>query len=288
MARCKTVIGKKKETCQKTKYMQGFCRKCYNLYGTKKLSDDVRKLEPKKEPKKVKIITPHIPEDADFQMGEMSPGKSASSVAEELMKYVTNMPPPPKGLRRTASRLRVGFTKKTDIRCISKLAMELVGFMKDDRHFKTMFTSMDKPATCAHGFLIAYPNAQKFLPPLHRDDDLQVYSIFSFSYNISITLHRDADLQVYSIFFLLTPITLDNGSIQIYLGSQTWPRNYRLSSENPAPTYLIGKTHDIVAFDGRLLHRSVYNSTKDTRIAFGFTLFDASKEENRVYRGRNN
>ena len=285
MARCKTVIGTRKETCQKKKWKQGFCHKCYKLYGTH--SD-----EP--EPKKVKIISPHIAEtDADFQMAVGSFGKSASSVANKLMEYLP--PPRPTGLRRIASRLRVGFTDKKDIKTISKLAMELVGFMKADRHFKTMFTTMEKPATCAHGFIIAYPNAQKFLPPLHRDDDLQVYSIFSFSYNISITLHRDADLQVYSIFFLLTPITFDNGSVQIYLGSQTWPRNYRLSSENvlkkrgnPAPTYLIGKTHDIVAFDGRLLHRSVYNSTQDTRIAFGFTLFDASKMENRVYIGRNN
>ena len=34
---------------------------------------------------------------------------------------------------------------------------------------------------------------------------------------------------------------------------------------------------DIVIMDGRLLHRSVYNSTNDVRTVFSFTLFDEKK-----------
>ena len=37
-----------------------------------------------------------------------------------------------------------------------------------------------------------------------------------------------------------------------------------------------GEKYDIVVFDSRLLHQSVYNSTKDVRIVISFSLYDAA------------
>lgn len=135
-----------------------------------------------------------------------------------------------------------------------------------------MFRNMKTPSSSRHNFIVAYPEATTRMGPLHRDD-------------------VDGP-HIYSVFFLVTPVTKDNGTVQIYPNSQKWKRNWRLSTEDvlkkveretgvaPVPILMEGERYDIVLFDGRLLHQSVYNITKDVRVAFTFTLFDAAKYPN--------
>lgn len=108
-------------------------------------------------------------------------------------------------------------------------------------------------------------------------------------------LHRDVlDGGIYTVFLLITPMTEDNGTVKMFLNSHKWERNWRLSSEDvlkqvklqtgidPEPIIMTGEMYDIVVFDGRLLHQSVYNNTTDDRIVFGFFLFDEVKYPNYV------
>ena len=102
-------------------------------------------------------------------------------------------------------------------------------------------------------------------------------------------MHRDDLVLAYSVFFLLSPVTKENGTVKIFLDSQKWELNERLSEEDnlkkhmsasgemPSSISLVGDKFDIVIMDGRLLHRSVYNSTNDVRNVFSFTLFDEKK-----------
>lgn len=130
---------------------------------------------------------------------------------------------------------------------------------------------MKKPSTTRDNIIVAYPEAETHMGPLHRDDVVG---------------------PIYSVFFFLTPVTKDNGTVKIYLDSQKWERNWRSSSERVLkqverqtgvtlePMLMEGELHDIVVFDGRLLHQSVYNSTKEARIVKSFTLFDAHNYPN--------
>ena len=134
-----------------------------------------------------------------------------------------------------------------------------------------MFRGIKTPCTSRQCFVVAYPEAVKRMGPLHRDDVCG---------------------PIYSVFFLVTPVTKVNGTVQIYQDSQKWERNWRLSLEDvlkkaerdtgitPVPTLMEGECYDIVVFDGRLLHQSVYNFTRDVRIVFAFSLFDAEKYPN--------
>ena len=132
---------------------------------------------------------------------------------------------------------------------------------------------MKTPSFSRENLIVAYPEAGTHMGPLHRDDVAG---------------------PIYSVFLLITPVTKENGTVQIYLGSQKWKRYLNSASEDvlknvereigvtPVPILLEGEQYDLVVFDGRLLHQSVYNYTKDTRITFAFSLFDASKFPNYV------
>jgi hypothetical protein len=153
------------------------------------------------------------------------------------------------------------------------LTDSIMRVMQESKKFKKMFKNMESPSTCRRSFIIAYPNASKAAPQLHRDDIAEVYTVF----------------------VLLSPVTRENGSVQVYLGSQKWPRSYRLSSEDvlkarerqvgtpvDEPVWIIGERYDIVALDGRLLHRSVFNTTDDVRTTFCFTVFCGGKFPNYI------
>ena len=88
-----------------------------------------------------------------------------------------------------------------------------------------------------------------------------------------------------SIFFACTPITENNGAVRVYLNSSEWIRNYRLGTEDELRRHqgykfvdMIGDQCDVFAFDERLLHQSLKNTTEgDVHDIFAFTLYNSAK-----------
>ena len=123
-----------------------------------------------------------------------------------------------------------------------------------------------------------------------KDPELQQLGFITSSPNCLVrtaAMHRDwIESGAYTVFFLLTRMTKENGSVTIYPGSQYWSRNYqhrgsdlelkiqRKKGPMQEPITLTGEVGDIFLFDGRLMHRSVRNVTKDeTRASFSFIMY---------------
>ena len=91
--------------------------------------------------------------------------------------------------------------------------------------------------------------------------------------------------KTYTVFFSLSCVTKDNGAVNIVLNSIFWPRDYRRGKEEVLRHHhgynsvdMMGDQCDLFAFDGRLLHQSLRNTTEeDVRVVFAFTLYDSTK-----------
>lgn len=117
-------------------------------------------------------------------------------------------------------------------------------------------------------FIIANPSEEKRQPSLHRDVN---------------------DEGHYSVFFLLTDVTMENGTVRIYPETQhqylyeKQCEDYNARSNVEQAVYLLGSKFDIFVFDGRLLHRSQMNNTCNSRLVLSFAVYDKTKYKGNYY-----
>ena len=262
---CQRIVGTNKKRCPRTRYKANLCRKCFlTKEATKKQRPAAAKKLPLKQPAEVGKGSTKNVEYVQVKLEDLP--QDLKKRVDELLKKCDDIfsayTPP----RRVGSRTRVGFSKeksevKDAIKLICKTLVEVLGSV--DSFQESILQDMKQPLTCRECFIAAYPNAYTYMPPLHRDDILE---------------------GVYSVFFLLTDISEKSGSVRIYKGSQKCPRNMRHTGDAdlchffqgkvPNPIMVKGKRGDVVAFDARLLHQSVYNSSKDFRNLLSLSLFD--------------
>ena len=286
--KCKSrgVSGKKKGGCQRTLWKGGLCRKCHKLWGEEEVAVSApRKTNRTSFQKGVgSRMTEEYVHVAHTQMSAELSDTVMTIRADALEVFKRLVPSPP--ARPTSRCLFQGATPEQIVE-MDGLSGQVVNVMRESGKFAHVFKSLKKVSWTQAMFIVAYPGMQKRCAALHRD---------------FLNSH------VYSVMFLLTRVTQDNGAVKIFLNSTHWELDdkrsskvmwyyyyclsslilYLFSKETeqyqqrksgvvPEFVTLMGVEGDVVAFDARLLHQSLRNTTEETRIVFSFSMYDASK-----------
>jgi ectoine hydroxylase-related dioxygenase (phytanoyl-CoA dioxygenase family) len=151
---------------------------------------------------------------------------------------------------------------------LRSVSTKIVEAMKKSGKFESLFGTFKSPDCIDDAFVVAYPLPHHVAGP---------------------TLHRDfLEKHVFSVFFLLTPVTRDNGTVRVYLKSTKWEKDHKKSTEQVVrrnerkfgtseSLLMLGEECDVIAFDSRLLHRSMPNMTDSERIVFAVSLYDSKR-----------
>lgn len=270
---------KKTEGCSRTRWKGGLCRKCFAQEKVVAVTPAPTKKKKKtpaltKKKKKKKII---YEKGKGSAMIDEYNHVALSSATDEVAKILidakasaldifASLVSPP---RKPASRCLYRPQTQESSAAMRLVSTKIVEAMKKSKKFPELFRTFKAPACIDDCYVVAYPLSHNVACP---------------------TLHRDfLEKYVYSIFLLLSPITRDNGTVQLFLKSSSWERNEKRNTEDvikhneiksgtsAESLMIMGEECDVIAFDARLLHQSMPNTSDNTRIVFSFTLYDSSR-----------
>ena len=263
---------KKKEGCSRTRWKGGLCRKCFakEQVVTVIPAPTMKKKKMKKKKTSSEMGKGSAMTDEYYHLAFSSATDEVRKILSDvkalvLDEYTTFISPP----RKPASRCLYRAQTQERSAALRSMSTKIVEAMKKSGKFPEVFRTFKAPDCIDDTFVVAHP-----MPHLVS----------------CATLHRDfLEKYVYSVFFLLTPITRDNGSVQIFLKSSSWERNMKRSTEEvitlnerkfdttAESIMMLGEECDVIAFDSRLLHRSMPNTTDSVRNVFAFSLYDSSR-----------
>ena len=269
---------KKTEGCSRTRWKGGLCRKCFAQEKVGTVTPAPTKKKKKKTPalkkKKKKII---YEKGKGSAMTDEYNHLAFSSASDEVAKILIDAKASALDMydslvsrpRKPASRCLFRAQTPECSAALRLVSTKIMEAMKKSGKFPGLFRNFKAPACIDDVYVVAYPLSHNVACP---------------------TLHRDfLEKYVYSVFFLLSPITRDNGTVQLFLKSSSWEKNKKRNTEevikhneiksgtSAESLMMMGEECDVIAFDARLLHQSMPNTSDNARIVFSFTLYDSSR-----------
>ena len=263
----------KQSTCARPRWKAGLCGRCFKAKEAEGHITTVKVVKTKKQrvAKKQEIALPEgngmpVPYRLSKINKQPRPQQlTARKLQKTLMAYYD-------------SHLAQLLTRRQGNRYLDRnpsvflpFAVQVCAMMRDrGEDFKHIFGKMRKPVCYDAAFITA-------LPP---SEYAKRYNLFT----RCPALHRDLnDPNHYSVFFLLTKMTEDNGSVLIYPGTHNVPRHFKdnaarvegIMAKGEAPNKMVGDVCDCIAFDARLLHRSLNSTADHIRVLFAFTIYDS-------------
>ena len=251
-SRCKSNgrNGKKRGGCQNKVHKNGLCWKCLGLGIISK--QQVKKVlqegkENRIETTEGEVMTPeyiHLSFLKDVTDAEREIMKDMCYFATNIYGYLTIDPTK----RPAASRVLILPKTKKEKEMFEELMKYIFNVMTVFEYFQEILANLSFPSYRDGMFIVANPEKIK------RNCG---------------AFHRDSMDKTYTVFFFLSSVTKDNGAVNIVLNSSGWPRDYRRGKEEVLRHHhgynsvdMMGDQCDLFAFDGRLLHQSLRNTTR--------------------------